>query len=120
VEGSTVQTASVVINRASGCTATVPATRQPDGTYKTDAVLLPGDTAEVAAAGIHDTFGEYNGAASAIVGIGATTPVAAAGPCPPDPVVPDLPRPLPAWIAIVGLLGLAAFRLRRARGFLKL
>jgi hypothetical protein len=85
VETGQVQSASVVVTRPSGCTVTVPATRQPDGSYRTATALGPGESARVVPGGVRDTFGEYNGAASAAVTRpGSAAPAAAnTGPCLP-------------------------------------
>lgn len=65
-----VASASVLVHRGA-TTETVPATLGSDGQLHTDAVLGPGDSAEVLPGSIHDTFGETNGTGSAVVTRGA-------------------------------------------------
>jgi hypothetical protein len=64
----TVAHATLTVVRAGGSVATIAATFDAgSGRWVAAAGLGPGDTAYVAAGGITDAFGEYNGAASATV-----------------------------------------------------
>jgi hypothetical protein len=88
------ETVTVTIARAGGRTETVRARREGDR-WRTDAVLHPGDRARVAAGGIEDAYGNFNGAPSAEV---ARRPGPVPTPAPtvtptPMPTVTPTPRP---------------------------
>ena len=87
----TVATAIVHVTHVDGTTADFPAGQaalqqgeaavSAGSPWRTEAALGPCDAAQVIRAGVHDTFGEFNGAASAVV----QAPSADGAPCPPPP-----------------------------------
>ncbi|MEA2646880.1 MAG: hypothetical protein QOE92_1963 [Chloroflexota bacterium] len=83
----TVASAMLHVTHSDGTTTDIP-TAQGSGAsaaspWRSGTTLAPCDSAQVLRAGIHDTFGEFNGGASAIV----QAPSANGAPCPTPPSI---------------------------------
>jgi hypothetical protein len=92
--GSTVDSATVTVERADGTTEQVPASRGADGRWHADTQLYQGDRAYVAEGGVVDEYGERN-ASRTNVGEGTTPRPTEEPSTTPSDTGPTSPSPTP-------------------------